>query len=119
MGNKKSKPNENNNKNNTFNSNNTINNMNSTNSNNAINIINSNNNINEINFPKLKLEKSFDNGSSIYYCFELLDGRLFLCNCGDTFSVYNINQLDKNKIELSINPGIYTVSSTQLHVHMV
>ena len=79
MGNKKSRPNKNNNKNNTINLNNSNNPINTFSSNNAIiydNTIISNN---TINFPKLKLDKFFDNVSSIYYCYELIDGRLFLC----------------------------------------
>ena len=119
MGNKKSKPNKNNNKNNSINSNITNNSNNSINIFNSNNTINVNNVINSSNFPKLKLNKFFDNVSSIYYCFELIDGRLFLCICGYSFDIYNINQLDKNKKELEINPGIYTVSSTQLHTGII
>ena len=90
MGNKKSRPNKNNNKNSTINSNNIVSNINI----NSYNTIISNN---TINYPKLKLDKFFDNVSSIYYCYELIDGRLFLCICGVFFDIYNINQLDKNK----------------------
>ena len=91
MGNKKSKPNKNNNKNNSINSNITNNSNNSINIFNSNNTINVNNVINSSNFPKLKLNKFFDNVSSIYYCFELIDSRLFLCICGDFFDIYNIN----------------------------
>ena len=115
MENKKNKLNKKNNKNNSINSNITNNSNNSINNFNSNNTINANNAINSSNFPKLKLNKFFDNVISIYYSFELIDGRLFLCICGDFFDIYNINQLNKNKKELEINPGIYTVSSTQLH----
>ena len=122
MGNKKSKPNKNSNKDNSINvvtpspggvKGNAVNSGDTVNSKNTINSNNT------INFPKLQIAKSFDNDSSIYYCSELIDGRLFLCICGISFDIYNINQLDKNKIELSINPGIYTVSSTQLHTGII
>ena len=68
-----------------------------------------------ISSPKFKLIKNFDNGSSIYYCFELIDGRLYLCVCGDFFNIYNINDYNEPKKELQIYPGVYTVSSIQAH----
>ena len=66
-------------------------------------------------FPKFNLIKKFATHGSIFYCFELLDGRLYLCICGDSFDIYNINDFVKPKKELEINPGVYTVSSIQAH----
>ena len=68
-----------------------------------------------ISSPKFKLIKNFDIGSSIYYCFELIDGRLYFCVCGYSFDIYNINDYNEPKKELHINPGVYTVSSIQAH----
>ena len=82
------------------------------------NISNDNNNYKNsknIYCPKFRLIKNFDTGSSVYYCFELLDGRLFICIGGYSFDIYNISDLVGYKRDLRINPGIYTVSSTQAH----
>jgi len=68
-----------------------------------------------INSPKFILIKNFGTSGSIYYCFELLDGRLYLCLCGDYFEIYNINDFIEPKKELTIFPGVYTVSSIQVH----
>jgi len=69
----------------------------------------------EIHSPKFNLLKNFETPSSIYYSFELLDERLYLCECGYSFDIYNINDFIEPKKELDINPGIYTVSSIQVH----
>ena len=69
----------------------------------------------DLNSPKFNLIKNFETSSSIYYCFELLDGRLYLCLCGDCFDIYNINDFIEPKKELRISPGVYTVSSIQAH----
>ena len=68
-----------------------------------------------INSPKFNLIKNFETSSSIYYCFELLDGRLYLCLFGVSFEIYNINDFIEPKKELTIDPGEYTVSSIQAH----
>jgi len=68
--------------------------------------------------PKFNLIKNFEPSSSIYYCFELLDGRLCLCMFGDWFDIYNINDFIEPKKEFKISPGVYIVSSIQAHTEI-
>ena len=62
--------------------------------------------------PKFELDIHFKSDSSVFYSYELLDGRLFVCLCGLYFEVYKLNNLHEAKKDLKFNPGIYTVSST-------
>ena len=67
----------------------------------------------DIKSPKFELVKSFDQRSSIYYGFELKDGRFLFCIGGDSFDIYNINDLNNIKKDIKIYPPSYTVSCTQ------
>ena len=61
-----------------------------------------------------ELKKSSKLSSSIYYGFELKDGRICLCICGSSFYIYNINNIQEGKEDITIDVG-YSVSSVELH----
>jgi len=52
--------------------------------------------------PKFKLIKEFETSGSIYYCFELLDERLYFNRSNDHFEIYNINDFIEEKKRITI-----------------
>ena len=69
---------------------------------------------NEIRSPIFKLNKFCELRSSIYYGYELKDGRICLCISGSDFNIYNHDNIEENKEDLRIDDG-YSVSSVELH----
>ena len=69
---------------------------------------------NTIKSPIFKINKFTKLSGSIYYGYELKDGRICLCICGSHFNIYNLDNIEEKKEELEIDVG-YSVSSVELH----
>ena len=69
---------------------------------------------NEIKSPLFKIHKFTELRSSIYYGYELKDGRICLCIGGSFFRIYNIDNIQDKKEDLEIDVG-FSVSSVELY----